>query len=294
MRKYKFKVIKRYDDDILGYFFRQDYKIWRISKTSNYLKEVIKRNKKYKQLLYKNRYKILYLKKNKWLRLKGKYRNRWKKRWLLKFSLKKNINKTVYKTALFNIIGGLDFVYHLNTLFKTEILKKKKKSLNRDNFLLKKKLKKFYSFKTLKKFNTLLYSTKNHSYLGFSYIYLLESRLEVILYRANFFISILAARQAIIHGKILINGFIINKPNIFLNVNDIITLNMSTFDRRNFYYDLKIKLKKTKRCILVNYPKYLEVNYKLGSIIFIKLPIISEVPFPFLINLELLKYSSIK
>ena len=155
-------------------------------------------------------------------------------------------------------------------------------------------MKKFYNFKTLKKFNTLLYLNKNHSYLGFSYIYLLESRLEVILYRANFFISILAARQAIIHGKILINGFIINKPNILLNINDIITLNMSTFDRRNFYYDLKIKLKKTKRCILVNYPKYLEVNYKLGSIIFIKLPIISEVPFPFLINLELLKYSSIK
>jgi ribosomal protein S4 len=104
----------------------------------------------------------------------------------------------------------------------------------------------------------------------------------------------LAARQAIIHLKILVNGFIMNKPNYLLKVGDVITLNKTVINRLNFYKNLKRKTIRYKRLLLVNYPIYLEVNYKLLSIIFIKNPQVNEIPFPFLLNLELMKYRSIK
>jgi hypothetical protein len=51
-----------------------------------------------------------------------------------------------------------------------------------------------------------------------------------------------------------------------------------------FYENIKIRLSDKK--ILSNYPSYLYVNYKLGLVKLIKLPLIKEVPFPFFINLE--------
>ena len=293
MRDYKFKLIRKYDEDVLGYFARQDSKTWRISKTSKYLKEVLKRNYKYKKLLYNTRRKNLFFKKYKWLRLNGWYRKRWKKRRKFR-KWANNKKKVMYNTSLFNIVGGLDFVYHLNTIFQKEVVKRKKRSLNRDIYFLRKKLKKFYSFKNFKGLNTLLYETKGHNYLGSSYVYLLEGRLEVVLYRANFFVSILAARQAITHLKVSVNGFVVNKPNYLLKLGDIITLNKTSSERLAMYNLLKSKFAKKSRTVFVNYPKYIEVNYKLLSIIFIKNPVSTEVPFPFLIDLELLKYRSIK
>ena len=191
---------------------------------------------------------------------------------------------------------GLDYVYELRKIIpkkKQQVLlkRKKRRNIKTDLYFMRKKLKKFYEFKTLKKFMFLLYSNKySNKYLGYSYTYLLEARLEMILYRSNFFISILEARQAIIHKHVLVNGKIINKAHYLVNIGDIIML-------KNYKQNLiKYKIlanKLTAKQILINYPSYLEVNYKLFSIILIKNPVSNEISFPFLLNLDLMKYNSI-
>tara|TARA_R110001592_G_scaffold326921_1_gene607926 strand:- start:497 stop:874 length:378 start_codon:yes stop_codon:yes gene_type:complete len=125
-------------------------------------------------------------------------------------------------------------LYHLSNVFKKKteknlfLQKKTKQSLKNEISFLRMKLRKFYGFKTLKFFSNLLYSNRYYTkILGYSYVYLLEGRLEVALYRSNFFISILSARQAILHSKILVNGIVIINPNYNLNLGDIITLNIS-------------------------------------------------------------------
>jgi small subunit ribosomal protein S4 len=191
------------------------------------------------------------------------------------------------------VIGGLDFVYHLNYEQKREFFKRKKTSLKIDLYLMRKKLKKFYGFKTLKKFMFLLYSNRRFSKrLGCSYSYLLEARLEVLLYRANFFTTILEAKQAVIHKHILVNGRVLNKSHYLVNIEDIITIKLTKINRIEKYVSLLARLKLKQ--ILINYPAYLEVNYKIFSLMLIKNPETSEVLFPFLFNLEAMKYRSLR
>jgi small subunit ribosomal protein S4 len=116
--------------------------------------------------------------------------------------------------------------------------------------------------------------------MGRAFAYFLEGRLDVILYRSNFFTSIFAARQYISHNKVLINGLVVNKPSYIVSLHDVITLrNIETL-----YISLKERLK--SRSILVNHPSYLEVNYKIGAISLVMLPDVKSVPFPFFMNLE--------
>jgi len=109
--------------------------------------------------------------------------------------------------------------------------------------------------------------------------------LDVILYRANFFKSIFEARQYINHKKIYVNGLLITKPGFLIFINDIITV--SHF--KNFYENLNSTL--ATRNLFINYPAYMEVNYKLGSIILVKIPEAAEVPFPFFMSLSTLVHN---
>ena len=53
----------------------------------------------------------------------------------------------------------------------------------------------------------------------------LESRLDVCLYRSNFFKSPGQVRQVINHGFIYVNGSLVNKPGYILRENDIVQYN---------------------------------------------------------------------
>jgi len=98
-------------------------------------------------------------------------------------------------------------------------------------------------------------------FLNFSFAYFLESRLDVLLYRANFFTSIFTARQFVNHKKVFVNGLIQSKVAIKLFLLDMITVSNYLY----FYSMLKTRLENKK--VFVNYPRYLEVNYKLGLIL---------------------------
>lgn len=180
-----------------------------------------------------------------------------------------------------------DFKYKIITEEKE--LKKRKQSIKRNIYLALLKLRRFYGNLGKKKFTRLFRQKGLHSNaLGRSFAYFLESRLDVILYRANFFSSIFAARQAINHEKIYINGDIVTQPGFKVFINDIITIS----EICNIYKKLKQKL--DNNTILTNYPSYLEVNYKLGMILLIKMPTNDEIPFPFFMNLNNITHGFIK
>jgi small subunit ribosomal protein S4 len=150
-----------------------------------------------------------------------------------------------------------------------------------NSYLNRLKLRRFYGSITKQELKKVIEKAAlNTNVLGRSFIYLLESRLDVILYRANFFSSIMAARQYINHKKVFVNGILANKPSQRLFLNDIINIS----DPLLVYNQLQQRLINKK--LLINYPVYLEVNYRLGSIILTKMPLNDEVPYPFFININ--------
>lgn len=70
----------------------------------------------------------------------------------------------------------------------------------------------------------------NPRYLNF--INLLESRLDVCLFRTGLFSSTVGLRQFILHKNIYLNGQLVNKPGILLKKDDLVQIN---FIHLNFY-----------------------------------------------------------
>jgi ribosomal protein S4 len=193
------------------------------------------------------------------------------------FKYRKLLRKT--NKSFFLVSKKDDFNYKIITDEKE--FKRKKKTIKIHNYINLLKLRRFYGNIGKKKFkrnfNNLIFTPQIATR---SFAYFLESRLDVVLYRANFFKSIFAARQYINHKKVFVNGILVNKPGYSLKIDDIVSVNQPDY----FYESIKNRL--TSKKILCNYPSYLYVNYKLGLIKLIKLPLIKEVPFPFFINLE--------
>lgn len=167
--------------------------------------------------------------------------------------------------------------------------KRRKKTIKSAVYLMLLKLRRFYGYLGKKKLKrVLLKKGLNTNVLTESFAYLLESRLDVILYRSNFFSSIFAARQYINHKKVFVNGSLVTKPGTQIMINDIVTITRTTF----YYKELKNRL--SARKILVNFPRYLEVNYKLGSIILTKKPKHNEVPYPCFLNIKNISHSFLR
>jgi ribosomal protein S4 len=116
--------------------------------------------------------------------------------------------------------------------FKNQLKERKKLSILYGN-LSKKQIKKLY-FKANK-----FPGEKKANWLR-----LLESRLDVVLFKICFFKTIHSARQWILHKKILVNGKIISFPNYILNPGDLIHINHSQtnviqileFVKKNIYF----------------------------------------------------------
>jgi len=187
--------------------------------------------------------------------------------------------KLIDKRSFFFKKKDVRFTYKVVT--EEMELKKRKRSIKRNMYLAMLKLRRFYGNLGKKKFSRLFKQKGLHTNaVGRSFGYFLESRLDVILYRSNFFLSIFAARQAINHKKVYINGKLVTQPCFKVFINDIITVS----EFCHVYNNIKQKLQRNK--ILMNYPSYLEVNYKIGLISLVRMPTNEEIPFPFFINLD--------
>ena len=103
-------------------------------------------------------------------------------------------------------------------------------------------------------------------------IALLESRLDSIIYRANFVPTMFAARQFINHKHIEVNGRVVNISSYQIKIGDVISI-------KNASKELLIVLEtiqKKERDI----PDYIEVDYKQKSVKLLSLPSLSDVPYP--------------
>ena len=102
--------------------------------------------------------------------------------------------------------------------------KRKKRTIKINNYINLLKLRCFYGGLGTRKFKRLFEQMSlNTNTIGRSFAYLVESRVDVILYRANFFTSIYAAKQAINHGKVFVNGVVLKQASYKASLNDVIT-----------------------------------------------------------------------
>ena len=104
---------------------------------------------------------------------------------------------------------------------------------------------------------------KGHT--GQNLISLLESRLDIVLYRIGFSSSIHSARQLINHGKVLVNGSVTYNSGSCLMPGDILSLQPATHElvKKQLHENEEIKQNKAI---------HVEVNYNILSAIFLYAP----------------------
>ena len=116
-------------------------------------------------------------------------------------------------------------------------------------------------------------------------IELLERRLDAIVYRMKFVPTIFAARQLVNHGHVKVNGKRVNIPSYTVKDGDEITLK----DQSKQINIIQESIVSQEREI----PEYLEVDTKELKGRFLRAPLIHDVPYPVIMepNLVIEYYS---
>ena len=137
----------------------------------------------------------------------------------------------------------------------------------------KQKLKGYYGDLTEKQFRRIFAEAERlKGDTGEKLVGLLERRLDALIYRAKFVPTIFSARQFINHGHILVNGKKVNIASYRVNEGD------------------KIEVKeRSKQIPLVleavalaerDVPEYVTVDHAKMSAQFVRIPAVSDVPYP--------------
>ena len=100
----------------------------------------------------------------------------------------------------------------------------------------------------------------------------LERRLDAVVYRAKFSTTIFSARQLINHGHVKVNGKKVNISSYLLSEEDTIEIK----DKSKQLAIIDIALANKERDI----PEYLQVDEKKRTIKFVRTPKFEEVPYP--------------
>lgn len=116
-------------------------------------------------------------------------------------------------------------------------------------------------------------AAKERGNTGESFIGLLESRLDTIVYRLKLAPSIFMARQLVTHKHIKVNGRTINIPSIVIKAGDIIELT----NKESLKNIAANSIKQSHREV----PAYLSLEEGTLTGKFLKKPSISDVPYPF-------------
>jgi len=114
---------------------------------------------------------------------------------------------------------------------------------------------------------------------------LLEKRLDIIVYRAKFALTVFSSRQLINHGHIKVNGKKVNIPGYLLKEEDTIELK----EKSKQLETVDVSLASKERDV----PEYLQLDEKQKKIKFVRTPKFAEVPYPVLMepNLVIEYYS---
>ncbi|OFW81154.1 MAG: 30S ribosomal protein S4 [Alphaproteobacteria bacterium RIFCSPLOWO2_01_FULL_40_26] len=104
-----------------------------------------------------------------------------------------------------------------------------------------------------------------------NFVSLLESRLDTVVYRANFVPTVFAARQFVNHKHVMVNGKAVNIPSYRLKVGDVVQVR----DKSRKLASLIESLQKMERDI----PAYLSLDKDNFSIKLTAKPAFAEVPY---------------
>ena len=105
-----------------------------------------------------------------------------------------------------------------------------------------------------------------------NFIALLERRLDTVIYRAKFAITVFAARQLINHGHIRVNEKKVNIPSYLVKAEDTIEIK----DKSKDIATIAVALVSKEREV----PDYIQMDEKNKKARLIRIPKFSEVPYP--------------
>ena len=137
----------------------------------------------------------------------------------------------------------------------------------------KQKLKSYYGNMNERQFrNIYRKALKKRGNTSENFIGLLERRLDTVIYRAKFAITVFSARQLINHGHVKVNGKKVNISSYLVSENDTI----------------EIRDKSKKLVVIVGaivskereIPDYIQMDEKTQIAKLIRVPKFSEVPYP--------------
>ena len=105
-----------------------------------------------------------------------------------------------------------------------------------------------------------------------NFIGLLERRLDTVIYRAKFAITIFSARQLINHGHVKVNGKKVNISSYQLK--EEATVEIKDKSKQLAFIDIALANKERE------VPEYIQVDEKNKKVKFVRTPKFEEVPYP--------------
>ncbi|MDA7583093.1 30S ribosomal protein S4 [Candidatus Pelagibacter sp.] len=107
---------------------------------------------------------------------------------------------------------------------------------------------------------------------GENLIGLLERRLDAVVYRARFSTTIFSARQLINHGHVKVNGKKVNIGSYMVNEED--TIEIRDKSKQLAFIDIALANKERET------PEYISTDQKNKKVTFVRIPKFEEVPYP--------------
>ncbi|KAB2883412.1 MAG: 30S ribosomal protein S4 [Pseudorhodoplanes sp.] len=107
---------------------------------------------------------------------------------------------------------------------------------------------------------------------GANLIGLLERRLDAVIYRAKFVPTIFAARQFVNHGHVRVNGRRVNIPSYKVKVGDVIEVKEAS-------KQLPLVIEAAALAER-DVPDYIEVDHSKATAKYLRIPHLSDVPYP--------------
>lgn len=104
-----------------------------------------------------------------------------------------------------------------------------------------------------------------------NFVALLESRLDAVVYRANFVPTVFAARQFVSHKHVTVNGQVVNIPSYRLKVGDVVQVREKS---RKLTIVLESQQKMER-----DVPSYLTLDKGHFSVKLVEKPAFAEVPY---------------
>jgi ribosomal protein S4 len=181
------------------------------------------------------------------------------------FTLKKRLNLRRQKIFFYSV--------HIAAPKK----KNKKISLFGLKNIYYKKISLFFGFKkTSQFFKSCSYAKSFFGKNVFGVFLSLEGQISNFIFRLNLFPSVYFVKKFIQFGNVFVNNKTINYSSYVLNFNEIVSFNRKY--QKFFYFHIKSKLRKKK--VYLNYPAFMEVDYKLLVAMLIRNPTLKDLTKP--------------